>query len=348
MSDPRSGKQTIRGMRATAARQTTLEYDLDSAFDLFYGVKQSLRMRDRTLADYKNHWRYFREWLDDKYPDISLNEITQTVLRKYVIYMSNERTKYEGVENRESEGKNLSPTTVAIRLRSLRTMFKFWTEEGLFDVNPAEKLRPPKEDEEEIESFTDEQIRLLLAEPDDRTFAGFRDKVLMMLLADTGLRINEAVNLTTFVVDFKARCLYISSTVEKTRKTRVVPVSVDVIRLLLELVNENKAYFDTEHIFITNYGEALKADHFRKRLREYGERAGISEQVRVSPHTFRHYFCKTYLLNGGDLFTLQRIVGHKNITTTRKYIQMDDENVKEQHAQFSPINRLGRSRIPRR
>lgn len=106
-------------------------------------------------------------------------------------------------------------------------------------------------------------------------------------------------------------------------------------------MTENKSFFgNDDYVFLSAYGDQLPSDTVRKRLTRYGEQAGISGDVRVSPHTFRHYFCKTYLLNGGDLFTLQRIVGHADISTTRKYIQMSDENVRAQHAQFSPIMRL--------
>ncbi|WP_186446110.1 tyrosine-type recombinase/integrase [Paenibacillus cremeus] len=90
------------------------------------------------------------------------------------------------------------------------------------------------------------------------------------------------------------------------------------------MVNENKAYFKTEYIFVANYGEPLKADHFRKRLHDYGVKSGIHGQVRVSPHTFRHYFCTAYLENGGDVFTLQRIAGHadlKRLVNTSKRVQ---------------------------
>ncbi|MDO3682174.1 tyrosine-type recombinase/integrase [Paenibacillus ehimensis] len=345
--DPRAGKPVIRGNNR-APMKSKSHYPLDTAFELFFSVKKAEGMRERTLADYQSHWRYFRDWLSESYDNITLGEITQTVLREYLIYMSNGRTKYDGVDNRRLEGETLSPTTVAIRLRTLKTMFNFWAKEQMIDINPILNLKPPKKDDDEIGAFTDEQLRLLLSMPDTRSYAGYRDKVLMMLLADTGLRINEALRLTTEHIDVKGRCVHLPAAMNKNRKPRIVPISSEVMRHVFDLVNENKAYFDTHHIFVSNYGEPLKADHFRKRLQQYGAKAGIEDQVRVSPHTFRHYFCKMYLLNGGDIFTLQRIVGHADIATTRKYIQMDDESVRIQHAQYTPLSRLGMSKIIKR
>lgn len=346
-SDPRKGRKVVRG--TTVVRQMSADYELDYAFELFYNVKQAEGMRPRTLSDYKTHWRYFREWIDEHYADIKLREVTTAIVREYVIYMASERVKYEGIDNRIQPGKRLSPTTVSIRLRTLRTMFRFWTEEGLIEVNPAGNIKPPKQDEEELQTFTDEQLRLLLDQPDINTFAGFRNRTLMYLLADTGLRINEALRLTLDQLDIKSRSIHLPGSMNKNRRPRIVPVSPEVVRMLFELVNENKAHFgDVDYIFLSNYGDPLKADHFRKQLRRYGEMAGIDESVRVSPHTFRHYFCKTYLLNGGDIFTLQRIVAHSSIETTRKYVSMDDDNIRQQHSQYSPLHRLGRVRASKR
>ncbi|MFF0831323.1 tyrosine-type recombinase/integrase [Brevibacillus sp. NPDC003359] len=338
--DPRIGRQLVRSKRAVTPL-TYVTYELDDAFQLFYNVKKAEGMRERTLADYKAHWRYFREWIDENYPDIKLDEITSTIAWKYYIYMANGRTKYAGVHKREIKGQALSPTTVAIRIRTLRTMFNFWSRERMLDINPVANLKPPKEDEDEIEAFTDDQLHKLINTPDTRTFAGFRDRTLMLLLADSGLRIQESLGLKTEHIDVKSRCIHLSAAMNKNRKPRIVPVSSEVLRLLFELMTENKSFFgDREHVFLSAYGDPLTSDTVRKRFARYGVEAGISEDVRVSPHTFRHYFCKMYLLNGGDLFTLQRIVGHADISTTRKYVQMSDENIRAQHAQFSPIMRL--------
>lgn len=347
-SDPRKGKTIVKGARRPPIQRTT-DYALGDAFELFYAAKQADGMRDRTLADYRANWRYFREWLDDRHPEIvTIGSITQTTLREYVNYMMRERTKYDGVDNRRAEGAGLAAATVSIRLRSLRTMFNFWAREEMIERNPAANVKPPREDEDEIDAFTDEELRLLLSAPDVRTYAGFRDKVLMTLLADTGLRINEALALTDEHIEVKSRAIHLPGSMNKNRKVRIVPVSAECMRLLFELMNETRAYFETNHIFVTNYGDPMSDYTFRKRLKEYGVKVGLAEKIRIHPHKFRHYFCKMYILNGGDPFTLQRIVGHSDISTTRKYIQMDDESIRQQHAQFTPISRLGMSKIGKR
>ena len=92
-------------------------------------------------------------------------------------------------------------------------------------------------------------------------------------------------------------------------------------------------------IYLSNYGQRIDPSWVRQRIKNYGEQANIND-IRVSPHTFRHTFAKFYILNGGDAFTLQRILGHSTMNMVRKYIQMNGEDIKDQHHQFSPINNL--------
>ena len=92
-------------------------------------------------------------------------------------------------------------------------------------------------------------------------------------------------------------------------------------------------------IFLSNFGEKLDSSGVRERIKDYGVKANI-KNVRVSPHTFRHTFAKLYILNGGDPFTLQRILGHSSMNMVRKYIQMNGEDIKSQYHQYSPIQHL--------
>ncbi|MFD1957129.1 tyrosine-type recombinase/integrase [Paenibacillus thailandensis] len=343
--DPRKGRSIVKGNRNVV--RTNLSLSLREAFDMFFNAKKAEGMRESTLEnDYTDNWRYFYDWMTESYPHVNnVDEVTSEHIREYVNYMSN-KPKYSGIENRE-EVKTLSPYTVAFRLRTIRTFFNFLSSEGVITVNPIRNIKAPRFDKEDKETFSDDDLRKLLAAPDTSTYAGLRDRTLMFLLADCGLRINEALRLTTEHIDVKGRCIELPAWMNKNRKPRVVPLSADAARELLTLMNETRRYFDTDHIFVANYGDPLKADHFRKRLKEHAKNAGVDPAL-AHPHQFRSYFCTMFLLNGGDLFTLQRIVAHANIETTRGYAKMNDEHAREQHSQFSPLTRLGLSRVNKR
>ena len=97
--------------------------------------------------------------------------------------------------------------------------------------------------------------------------------------------------------------------------------------------------FENEYLFLTYEGQPLSADTVRWSLRQIGQ-AGRNYNKRVSPHTFRHTGALMYIMNGGDPFSLQKILGHSHMNMVRKYIQMTDMDVKAQHDLFSPLNRI--------
>jgi integrase/recombinase XerD len=181
---------------------------------------------------------------------------------------------------------------------------------------------------------------LLLQQPNKKDYVGFRDYCAMVLLLDTGLRANELISLKTEHIDFQSRVIVLSGQQNKNRKPRIVPISHTTVKLLHQLVTENKASFASERLFLSCYGEPLGQNQFNKRLKYYGQLAGIDKEIRCTAHTFRHTFAKNYILNGGDSFTLQRILGHYDLRMTRRYIQMDRNDLVNQHTQFSPLNSI--------
>ncbi|WP_076559871.1 tyrosine-type recombinase/integrase [Salimicrobium flavidum] len=309
---------------------TALNLTLPEALEYVYAFKQSEGLRPETMKDYPLLWRYFTEYLAEHEPDVErVEDITTQIIRKYVGYLQNEHYN----EKRQAYG--LAPATINIRLRILRSIFNVLHSENIVNKNPMVGVKLLKTDEDKFTPFTKDELHRLLKQPDVKYYASFRDLVAMYLMLDTGIRAREIFNLEMRHVDFKMRCLTLTGDITKNRKPRILPLSNEVIRLLMELVSEVKANFATEYVFTSSRGERYRANSFRKRLYNYRISAGIEKPV--SPHSLRHQFCTDYILNGGDLFTLQRIAGHENITTTRKYIQFTSEDIKRKHAEFSPV-----------
>ena len=343
--DPRKGKATVVSKRVTQSEGSrTNRISLSLAFDMYYNAKRVEGLRERTLTDCKNYWRYFLEWLEQDRPEVvEVDQITTEVVRSYVGYMMHDHMRYGTVESRKKDSRKLSPATVSSRLRAVQSMCKFWEGEGLLLSDPAAKIKPPRMDVKEKPIMTEEELSALLNAPDVDTYAGYRDYVLILLLADTGLRINEALNLRELHIDVNARCIRLPAELNKNRKPRIIPLSVAVLRELIKLMEETRSYFDTEYCFVANYGEPLKADHFRKRLLQHACEAGIDvKKTPVTPHRLRDYFCTQYLLNGVDLFTLQRIVAHADIKTTQGYVKPSEAAIRNSHEQFSPLSRIGK------
>ncbi|GIN59776.1 tyrosine recombinase XerC [Lederbergia ruris] len=335
----RKGKPIVR-KRARKGSAKNIEMTLQEAYDFFVLLKKTKGVRARTQEDYKTQFEFLTEWLADEHSEIELvSEINDDILREYIVYLSQEHV------NQRTGEEGLSPYTVNIRIRFLKAFFNtLFSEEKIMD-NPAENLSLMLVDEDSFDPLDDHEIVALLDAPDEDYYPQFRDKVAMLLMLDTGMRIGEEFALEIEEIDIKGRVINLPASKSKNRKARVIPISAMVAKMLLELISENKAHFDETHVFLSNSGTPYQPNSFRRRLLKYKKEAGITK--RVSPHSLRHQFCRDYILNGGDVFTLQRIVGHADIQTTRKYIQMTGVDIKEQHALYSPVARLRKTKRPR-
>ena len=239
-----------------------------------------------------------------------------------------------------TDKKGLSPVTINIRLRTLKCFFKFLCDEGHINHNPTSKVKLQKTEQDTITAFSKQQIVDLLNQPNQRSYAGFRDYVLMLLFLDTGIRCNEALGLKSREFDYEQKIIKVPASLAKNKNARLLPLSKQTAKALNMLVKENGAFEEQcDYIFLSNYGQKIDQSWVRQRIKKYGEQANIKD-IRVSPHTFRHTFAKFYVLNGGDAFTLQRILGYSSMNMVRKYIQMNGEDIKKQHHHFSPINYL--------
>jgi integrase/recombinase XerD len=130
--------------------------------------------------------------------------------------------------------------TVNVRIRTLKAFFNWCFKNGHTKTNLADGIKLQKVDNDRIMAFTLEQVQKLLSIPDQKTYAGFRDYVLMMCLLDTGLRCQELLSLTVDDVNFHELTLTVPWDKAKTRKTRTVPISKKVAKLLAELIQEIK------------------------------------------------------------------------------------------------------------
>jgi integrase/recombinase XerD len=229
----------------------------------------------------------------------------------------------------------LSPRTINNTIRNLKSLFNWATAEKYYSESPMANIKYQTQDEEHFEVFSDDQVLKLLQEPHRKSFTGFRDYVMMLVLIDTGMSIGELTSLKVSDIDFQLNQIVIPGSVTKTKQTRVAPISHITSHELRELI----AYCNLEeddYVWITQFRERYMADTFGKMLKKYAKKAGITN-VRVSPHTFRHYFATKFLLNGGDPVALQRILGHRDIKMISIYVKYTKADLREQHERYSPV-----------
>ena len=219
-------------------------------------------------------------------------------------------------------GKQYSLSTKRNHFNALRALFRFISERR-DSRNPMAKMRAPGRDSNDEPMATleaDEMMKLLFSSSSQR------DSGILTLLEDSGIRSGELAGLRK--QDIEAETITIRG---KTGK-RQVAISEETRRLLLSLVAQDSK---DEYVFHGHKGPLTRHGIYRI-VHAHMKRAGI-QGPKLGPHRIRHAFGKNYLVNGGDLRSLQLLMGHKRITTTQKYTTLLAKDIIEKHHQFTPL-----------
>ncbi|WP_196803567.1 tyrosine-type recombinase/integrase [Bacillus sp. 37MA] len=132
-----------------------------------------------------------------------------------------------------------------------------------------------------------------------------------------------------------------SEDVRRWKRERISQLTAETVKWLLELIDENKVHFPhAQKVFLSCYGEEVKDSQMNKRLKYYGDITGVGKEIRSTAHTWRHTAARNYILNGGDPYTLMRLLGHSSLQMTRRYVQMITDDVRINHEQFSPVKKF--------
>lgn len=296
------------------------ELDFEMATQLFLDEQKIRNRTKRTLEWYRENLHTLRVFLERQGLSTDPRTITSRILKRhYVLHML--------------ETLRLSPVTVNGRIRTAKTFFKFLHYERYIASNPAESLALVRTDKTIIQAFTEEQVRQLLGAPNQKTFAGFRDFVIMCLLLETGMRVSEVSEIKMADLRWQDSGIKLLG---KGRKERIVPIQSKMKSLLRKYVDARGDVQNVDHLFLSVDNRPLSKRNIQERLHDYGVEARL-QGVRVSPHTFRHTFAKMYIKNGGDAFTLQAILGHSSLEMVRHYVNMFSSDIQEQHRRFSPL-----------
>lgn len=234
--------------------------------------------------------------------------------------------------------RSYADASVSMYLRSWRAFLHFCLAEGLIQDDLAASIKPPKTEprRDVILSVTD--VHALI----DSTRAGLnpeRDEAILTVMYDCGLRAGEVCALRIRHVDMGSRTLTVPSGKTGGRSVPIGRITAKALRRWLILHPLAHQYDSPLFPSKATLG-ALTRQSLAECVYRLGARSGIS----VHPHQLRHTFAVTYLRNGGDVFSLQRILGHSSLVMTRWYAQLADTDVQARHNLASPADRLGKTR----
>jgi integrase/recombinase XerD len=293
--------------------------DIDVAIATFLRNCRVKNMTDESLKYYDVMLRGLKTLLDE-----------QGVIRPIDITFDNVD---ECILARQESG--VADATVNAYLRGWRAFLNFLHAEGYVTADLGGRVKLIKAEKRVIQTFTKDQLRRLLDTPNKTTFTGYRCYVLMLLLLDTGIRISEAEGVQLTGINWRDRTLKVYG---KGRKERIVPFQSTLDKHLREYVNI-RGPLDHDFLFVNIDNSPMKKRTMQEEIRDYGKEANI-RGVRVSPHTFRHTFARLYITNGGDIFSLQKILGHTTLEIVKVYVNLFGTDIAKQHRKFSPLDRL--------
>lgn len=296
---------------------------INIALQSFYRRCIAINVTNATLLNYKNDFTNFSQFISTKGVN-NLEQITSETIVDYIVYL---------------KSKNLSPVTIQDRFRELKTLFNYHVKEGNILISPLQGMKKPKVPKIYARTFTNDEIKAILQYFPHDDFISYRNYVIMCMFFGTGIRRAELLRLTVSDIHMKEGIITI---IGKGNKQRIIPISGVLKRILAEYLKRREMYLNTAKntspaLIINHYGYSFKESGLMFVFRQLKENLGFPKK-RLSPHTWRHTFAKNFLLNGGNVFALQRLLGHEDIETTKIYIDYTINEIKTQNENYNPLN----------
>ena len=255
-------------------------------------------LRQGTIKHYKQSYTQFYKYFDR---NMLLSEITEQTYKDYVVFLCST------IEN---------DVSVNSYLRDLITTFHFWMNEGYV---PYFKMQAIKVDKHNIEIYSDSELKILLQKPDLKRckFTEYQCWVQTNFLFSTGVRQRSLINIKVKDVDLFNNVVYVNVT--KNRKPLVVPISQTMADILKEYLGYRQNESAEDYLFCNVFGNQLTKSTNYGQLYTYNKNRGVET---TGIHRYRHTFAKQWILNGGNVVTLQKILGHSSLEITQNYINV--------------------------
>jgi len=225
-------------------------------------------------------------------------------------------------------------------LKAFKVFFRYAFEEDYTDQLLTQKIRSVKGEKTIIRTFTEEELKQMIAYYQGHDYLTIRNKVILLMLIDTGIRLSELTSLTEEQIKYDYVIIR-----GKGSKERVVPKSPQLSKWLIKFQAVRKSYFAfrivPDNLFLSKNAKPLTNTMIDRIVKDAGRGCGVSSDIRVSAHTFRHTYAQYQLKSGLDIYSLSRLLGHENISITQTYLNgMRDREILKQAQHTSPLMNL--------
>ena len=279
-------------------------------------------LTDQTVSSYQNDLDVYLSFLQDKNVFL-VKDITSDYIKEFL----------------KIRGNSESTSTVAHNLTVIKNFHKYLIKENIVKEDVSLFISRPKLQKRLPRALTVEEVNLLLDITLNTPF-DYRNKAMLELMYGAGLRVSELVSLTLNQIDLENGLIRIMG---KGRKEREIPIGeygVYYLKLYLEyrgMLIKNHRQEDA--LFLNNHGKQITRQGFFKILKQLLLDKGLNPDV--SPHTLRHSFATHLLSHGADLRSIQEMLGHSDISTTKIYTHVSDEKVEADYKKYHPREHKG-------
>lgn len=269
-----------------------------------------------TTVSYKNDLNQFNLYLSESYSGIEFQKVEMIHVRSYMVHLLESK---------------LAKSTVARKVSSIKSLYKFMKKEQLISSSPIQLLETPKLDSRLPVFLKEEEVVNLFEEfKFEDSFSGKRDKMILYLFYQTGIRLSELIGIKD--VDVRNGELKVLG---KRNKERIIPLSNNIQPLIDQYLNlKDELGFKKKYFFVTDNGNKLYEKFVYRKVNYY--LSMVSSKQKKSPHILRHTFATHMLNNGADLNSIKEILGHENLSATQVYTHNTFQKLKSIHKQSHP------------
>ena len=279
-----------------------------------------------TISFYKNILDKF-QWFLNKY---GIDEMNAMTIRKFLGYLKDSPNRWDSKNKRAN--RPVCAYTVDRYYTGLSALFRWALDEGMIDTNPMVTIRKPRFQRKIIKGLEPEVCHKFLGSFNGKSLDKYRNKAIVYMFLDTGLRLAELANLKLSDINMEQGIIKV---VGKGDKERLVRIGIKTQKALWNYLAHRPV--EVDHVWISRENQPFTATGIAQMIRNLGRRHGI----RLSPHKLRHSFAISFLRNGANPFELQIALGHSTLKMTRRYTQaLRFEDVFKRHVLASPVDRL--------
>lgn len=291
------------------------ELDFNLATAQFIKHCKVKNLSEKTISNYVNRGEKFHKFIGD----MALEDISKRTIEDYIYSIKD----------------TVKPRTINSDLSAIRTLLYYFMDEGYV---PHFKIELMKIDKEVKETYSQKELEKLLKKPNLRKcdFTEYKIWVLENYLLGTGNRLGTVLNIKIEDLDFDNDCVLLRKT--KSRKQQIIPLTHSLIVILREYLRY-RGGAPEDYLFCSSTG--LKADTrtIQQQVARYNQKRGVNK---TSCHLFRHTFAKMFILNGGDAFRLQKLLGHSTLHITLNYVNMFADELSIGYENFNPLEQFAK------